>query len=72
MKYLVEFTDYMTGRTRAFNVMHVVDILCMDTGNARITTAEHTDGVHVSESYEYVRNTIDEKLGQIYPYGAQP
>ena len=68
--FLLEFTVAMTGASIAINPVHVVSIFCSPVdGQAIITTAEHVEGVHVLETYEYVRDRLDEALRREYPEG---
>lgn len=72
MMLLVELTDNALGTTRAFNVIHIVDIAVLPgTVGCRVTTAEHVEGVHVHESYEYVRDLVAGMLSKLYENGGE-
>lgn len=71
-KFLLEFTNAETGRTVALNVHHLVDVSCEEDGTASITTAEHIEGLLLTESYEHVRDRIDDALDHLYHNGGTP
>lgn len=64
---LVEFTTTHSGRTIAINPLQVVNIECEYDGTAIIVSIlDYHQGMHVSETYEYVRDTIDNALYAIH------